>query len=216
MTTRTARDSDSRLRAVRQRFADDLVKRAGIVDFELEERVRNAFYAVPREPFVLPAAVARAYQDVTLPTPGSGMSPRPSYLARILGLIAPMKGDRVLELGSGSGYLSALLAEMGACVFALEKEGLLAQRTRKVLDSFSYQKVLIRTKGYEKGWADHGPYESIVYGQPVVEVPSKVLDQLDPEKGRLIAPIQTKTDIRLMLWMNSPDTGLQRFEFEQV
>jgi protein-L-isoaspartate(D-aspartate) O-methyltransferase len=203
-------------REARRRFAAGAVSKAGIVDFDLEMRVQSAIARVPREAFVAQTAVQRAYQDVTLPTPGGGMGHRPSYLARVLGLLNPQKGDRILEVASGSGYFSALLAELGVCVFALEREGLLAQRTRKLLDSLSYQNVMIRTQPYDKGWKDHGPYEAIVFHKPVKEIPLQIMKQLDPSCGRLVAPIQKAGDIRLTLWLATPEEGVQKFEFEQV
>lgn len=181
-------------------FAERIVRRAGVIDDDVSDTLVAAFSAVPRTLFVGEALGVRAMEDVALPI-GYGQSvPKPSTIARMLALIGLHKGMRVLEIGSGSGYCSALMATVGAQVFAMEGVGLLAQRTRRLLDSLNLHHVLVTRGDGKKGWPEHGPYDAIIVSAPIEQLEGELIRQLVPDGGRLVAPIGDVRGQILTLW----------------
>lgn len=184
----------------RLRFAREVVVRAGIVDEVVAANLVQAFAAVPREQFVGGAFLPRALQDVALPIGYGQTISRPSTVARMLGLLGVGKGMRVLEVGCGSGYCSAVMAELGATVFAIEYVGMLAQQTRHKLDALGYHNIIIKRGDGRRGWAEHAPYDAIVMSAAFDEVDKAILDQLVRPGGRLVAPVGNKDGQILHLW----------------
>src|SRR3982750_2970809 len=112
------------------RFAENIVEKAEVLDNETIETLIHAFASVPRHHFVPDGFRLRATEDISLPIGFGQTMSTPSTIARMLGLIGLRPGLRVLEIGCGSGYCSAVMAAAGAQVFAMEYVGILAQRTR--------------------------------------------------------------------------------------
>lgn len=182
-----------------QRYADRVVAAAGIVDDAVAERLRGAFAACPRGPFVHSAFVGRAAEDIELPIGFDQSMERPSRLAQLLGLLNVSPGARVLEVGLGAGYAAALMSEIGAHVFSLEIVGLLAQRSRKVLDALGYQNVIVKTGSGVRGWREHAPYDSILISAPDVRVSDELLAQLAPH-GKLVVSERAATGTKIRFW----------------
>jgi protein-L-isoaspartate(D-aspartate) O-methyltransferase len=170
-------------------FAEKVVRRAGVVDDETAEVLIQAFAAVPRALFVAEAFTSRAMEDIPLPIGFGQMVPRPSTIARMLALLGLRRGMRVLEVGCGSGYTSAVMAAAGAQVFATEGAGLLAQRTRKLLDSLDYHNILVQRGEGRRGWPEHAPFDAVVASVPLEEIDAELVQQLVETGGRLIAPV---------------------------
>lgn len=194
-------------------FAEQIVDRAGILDEDTAEAVLRAFAAVPRNLFVEARQAVRANYDVALSIGHGQENSSPSTVARMLGLIGLRPGMRVLEIGCGSGYCSALMAAAGAQVFALEVIGLLAQRTRHLLDSLSFQKILIRRGDGRKGWLEHAPYDAIVVSTPFETIDPALVAQLITPGGRMVAPIGDSRAQVLSLWETKPG-GVTRYQLE--
>lgn len=182
------------------RFAENIVEQAGVLDEQTANTLVKAFSSVPRDQFVPSAFAPRATDDDALPIGYGQTISKPSTVARMLGLIGLRKGMRVLEVGCGSGYCSALMAAAGAQVFALEVVGLLAQHTRQLLDRLNYQNVLIRRGDGRKGWSEHAPFDAIVISACFDRVEPELVAQLKNPGGRMVAPIGNSTGQILTLW----------------
>lgn len=182
------------------RFAETIVNKAGIVDDETAEVLIDAFAAVPREKFVAQAFDRRALEDTALPIGYGQTISKPSTVARMLGLIGLRTGMRVLEVGCGSGYCSALMAAAGAQVFAVEYVGLLAQKTRKLLDSLGFQNILVRSGDGRRGWSEHAPYDAIVVSAAFETIEPELVSQLVNPGGRMVAPVGDNKGQILTLW----------------
>ena len=172
-----------------QLFAESVVRRAGIVDPDTEALLESAIARVPRHMFLPPECAGRALDDASLPIGFKQTSLQPSLIARMLGLLCLQPRMRVLEIGIGSGYAAAIMAEAGLFVFGTECVGPLAQQTRKRLDTIGYQNILLRRQGGLDGWAEHAPYDAILVSTPLDEVPQVLLDQLEPAGGALVGAV---------------------------
>lgn len=176
-----------------QRARERLVatlREKGIAD----QRVLTAFGAVPRHRFVDQALRRRAYDDLALPIGLGQTISQPFTVATMTALLRVEPGDRVLEVGTGSGYQAAILVEMGARVYSIERHRRLLDRTRALLDELKYT-VRTRHGDGTKGWSAHAPYDGIVVTAGG-DVPDALLQQLrlpDPEDdkkgGRLVIPV---------------------------
>lgn len=182
------------------RYAEKVVEKAGVIDEQTCDVLVGAFAAVPRDQFVDPAFVSRATEDTALPIGYGQTISKPSTVARMLGLIGLRAGMRVLEIGCGSGYCSAVMAAAGAHVYAVEVVGLLAQRTRHLLDRLNYQTVMIRRGDGRRGWAEHAPYDAIILSAAFEKTEPELLAQLKNPGGRMVAPIGDTGGQILCLW----------------
>jgi len=171
------------------RFAQQVVDSAGVLDDATAETIVRAFAAIHRDKFLDEGYRGRATEDVALPTGFGQPSTKPSTVARMLALIGLHKGMRVLEVGCGSGYTAAVIAAAGAQVYALESVGLLAQQTRRLLDSLSYSNILVRRGDGERGWQEYAPFDAIVVSNPIERMEPELLAQLAPNGGRMVAPV---------------------------
>ncbi|HET7197760.1 MAG TPA: protein-L-isoaspartate O-methyltransferase [Burkholderiales bacterium] len=160
----------------------------------LDPDVLDLLYAVPREEFVPPRHRALAFSDLQIPldldgkaTPGQRMW-EPKMEARVLQELAVHKTDRVLEVGTGSGYLTALLGHRAAQVVSVEINPALAEFGRSNLERHGADTVLLETGDAARGWAGHAPYQVIVLGGSTPLLPRAFLEQLDIG-GRLFAVV---------------------------
>ncbi len=154
----------------------------------LDQDVLDLLYVVPREDFVPTAYRALAFSDMEIPI-GSGerMMP-PKMEARIVQDLGVKKSDRVLEVGTGSGYLTALLAHRAAHVLSVEINAQLAGFGRENLARHGVDNVTLEIGDAARGWSKQAPYDVIVFTGSTPELPSTVLDQLAPG-GRLFAAV---------------------------
>jgi len=182
------------------RCAAQQVASLRISDLEFETKLFDAFVSVPREHFVDPPLAPRAYGDTALPIGFGQTISRPATVLKMRSALAPVRGERALEIGTGSGYVSALLSALGLSVYSLEKVAPLAQRARKQLDALRFETVLIRCADGMKGWPDYAPFDVIIVSAAVDKVPEELLQQLAPG-GRLVAPVNiSPLSQRLELW----------------
>jgi protein-L-isoaspartate(D-aspartate) O-methyltransferase len=167
----------------RRRLVDTL-RGKGIVD----PRVLNAVERVPRHRFVPDAVVQRAYEDNALPIGYGQTISQPSLQALYLQTLEIAPDDRVLEVGAGSGYQTALLAELSSNVYAVERIPELTQRAREILDVLGYGNVALVTKDGTVGWSKYSPYDAILVGAAAPSLPEALVTQLRPG-GRLLIPL---------------------------
>ena len=168
----------SRLRLI------ETLRAGGISDLA----VLHAFDAVPRHLFVPEAVRHRAYEDVALPL-GHGQTISRAGVHALHLQLAGLKGvERVLEIGTGSGFLTALLSQLAAEVYSMEVVPEIAVRAADILADFCPENVTLRTGDGSMGWPEHAPYDRILVGAAAPEVPGALLDQLSPT-GRMLIPI---------------------------
>ncbi len=195
--------SVSGFEGARERMVQTQLLDRGIHD----PRVIHAMRKVPRHLFVEPALVDRAYADAPLPIGGQQTISQPyiiGYMLQALKLTGP---ERVLEVGTGSAYQTALLAELCGNVFSVEKLRGLAVQARTVLDRLRYYNVAVHVGDGSLGWSEHAPYDAIVVAAGAPKIPEPLTRQLAPG-GRLIIPIGDDRSQTLQLSCRTP-TGLE-------
>jgi len=154
----------------------------------LDQAVLDLLYAVPREDFVPPPYRTLAFADMEIPIGEGEKMMAPKLEARILQEVAPRKSERVLEVGTGSGYLSALLAHRAAHVHSVEIRPALAAFGRANLERHGADNVTLETGDAARGWPTRAPYEVIVLTGSTPVLPKVLLEQLSPG-GRLFAVV---------------------------
>jgi protein-L-isoaspartate(D-aspartate) O-methyltransferase len=150
--------------------------------------VLRAVGTVPRHLFVPESVRHRAYDDVALPIGGSQTISQPWVQARYLELAALSGRERVLEVGAGSGYQTALLALLADSVFAVERIASLAQSARAALEAVGLRNVTVLVGDGTLGWRPFAPYDAILVAAASPEIPAPLMEQLAPG-GRLIIPL---------------------------
>jgi len=150
--------------------------------------VLRAVGTVPRHLFVPESVRHRAYDDVALPIGGSQTISQPWVQARYLELAALSGRERVLEVGAGSGYQTALLALLADSVFAVERIASLAQSARAALEAAGLRNVTVLVGDGTLGWRPFAPYDAILVAAASPEIPAPLMEQLAPD-GRLIIPL---------------------------
>lgn len=153
------------------------------------ERVRNAMLRVPRHAF-LPGHVraARAYANHALPIGRGQTISQPSVVAIMTEALDLTGKERVLEVGTGSGYQAAILGELAAEVYTVEIVPELGERARDVLRKLGYRNVHVRIGDGREGWPEHAPFDRIIVTAGTPAVPGELMQQLAPE-GILVAPV---------------------------
>jgi protein-L-isoaspartate(D-aspartate) O-methyltransferase len=150
--------------------------------------VLRAFDLTPRHLFVPTGVRHRAYEDSALPI-GSGQTiSQPSVHARYLSLLRLTGREKVLEIGTGSGYQTVLLAHLAAQVFSIERIPALLERAREVIQQTGVRNVSLLLGDGTLGWRDYAPYDAILVSAASPSVPQPLVDQL-AEGGRLIIPL---------------------------
>ena len=166
--------------------------------------VLRAVAEVPRHRFVPESVRHRAYEDSALPIGGGQTISQPWVQARSLELARLGGRDRVLEVGTGSGYQTALLARLVDQVFSVERLAPLAQRARDTLAELGVRNVSIMVGDGTLGWRPYAPYDAIIVAAASPEIPQPLVDQLAPG-GRLILPIGDRDQQTLTFCEKSPD-----------
>ena len=154
----------------------------------LDQAVLDLLYAVPREDFVPPSCRTLAFVDMEIPIGDGEKMMAPKLEARIVQEAAPRKSERVLEVGTGSGYLTALLAHRAAHVHSVEIRPALAAFGRANLERHGADNVTLETGDAARGWPTRAPYDLIVLTGSTPVLPKVLLEQLAPG-GRLFAVV---------------------------
>jgi protein-L-isoaspartate(D-aspartate) O-methyltransferase len=168
----------------RQRMVDQQLKPRGIKD----ERVLAAMAKVQREDFVPADQRADAYQDGPLPIGYDQTISQPYIVAFMTEQLRLKPGDRVLEIGSGSGYQAAILAELVADVYTIEIIEPLAKTAEAMLQRLGYKNVHLKMGDGYKGWPEQAPFDAIIVTCAPDKVPQPLVDQLK-EGGRMVIPV---------------------------
>jgi protein-L-isoaspartate(D-aspartate) O-methyltransferase len=169
-----------------------------------DERVLESMGRVPREIFVDERDRRRAYRDMPLRI-GFGQTISQPYMVAIICQVAELKeGQRVLDIGTGSGYQAAVLADMGATVHTVERIPELAERARARLAEAGYDAVEVSVGDGSLGLPEHGPYDAIVVAAAAPAMPESLYDELRPG-GRLVVPVGGQEGQRLEVIVRSPE-----------
>ncbi len=169
----------------RERMVEEQLARRGITD----PRVLMAMRFIPRHLFMEENFWGRAYGDHPLPIGQGQTISQPFMVALMTQTMKVKEDDRVLEIGTGSGYQAAILAKLAKKVFTIERHGVLAKRAREVFDQLNIHTIAIRIGDGTIGWSEYAPYNGIVVTAGSPDVPQPLLDQLSEDGGRLVIPV---------------------------
>lgn len=179
---------------IRERMVEEQLIRRGISD----ELTLKAMLEVPRHVFVDDAMRARAYGDYPLPI-AAGQTISQPYIVALMTQLLGLKGkERVLEIGTGSGYQAAVLSRVSEKVYTVERINQLLASARKVFDTLRYYNIVAKLDDGTMGWPENGPYDAIIATAGGPEIPPPLVDQLS-ENGRLVIPVGGQDVQELML-----------------
>jgi protein-L-isoaspartate(D-aspartate) O-methyltransferase len=195
--------------ALRRRMVEFQLRDRGIAD----SRVLDAMLRVPRHEFAPEPYRNQAYEDHPLPIGEGQTISQPLMVALMLEALGLQPSDKVLEVGTGSGYVAALLAELAAQVFSIERHATLADEARELLARLGYTNVKVITGDGSQGLPEAEPYDAILVSAAAAELPLALLAQLG-EGGRMIIPVGRgeSQQLHLILMRNGqPQTVLREF-----
>ncbi len=182
------------LTAARQNMVESQLRTRGIAD----PRVLEAMLRVPREEFVPEAYRRHAYEDSPLPI-GNGQTISQPYVVAVMLEALELRGsEKVLEIGTGSGYVTALLAELAGPVFSIERHAVLAENARRTLERLGYSNVRVLTGDGTLGLREAAPFDAILVSAAAFAVPDALWEQL-AEGGRMMIPVGTPDAQQLQL-----------------
>jgi protein-L-isoaspartate(D-aspartate) O-methyltransferase len=168
----------------REKMVEEQIEARGIRD----NNILRVMRATPRHLFVPAALRLQAYEDYPLPIGYSATISQPFVVAWMTALLEPAAAHRVLEIGTGSGYQSAVLSSLAHSVYTIEIVPELAHSAAQRLARLGYRNVTVREGNGYAGWAEKAPFDRIILTAAPKEIPKALLDQLAPD-GRLVAPL---------------------------
>lgn len=179
----------------RKRMVDEQIASRGIKD----RKLIDAILAVPRHEFVPEEYKEYSYNDGPLPIGYGQTISQPYIVALMTELLEVSTGDKVLEIGTGSGYQAAILSEMGCLVYTIEIVEELAERAKEILTSLGYRNIFFRTGDGYGGWEENSPYDAIIATACPSKVPEPLLNQLKVG-GRMVIPVGERyQDLKLIV-----------------
>ncbi len=184
---------DTRYVGYRRKLIEDIRSR-GIDDLE----TLQLFDQVPRHIFLPEGVLPRAYEDAPIPIGYQQTASQPSLQAHYLSILKPRSDEKVLEIGTGSGYLTALLGLMSDRVYSVERVRELSVRARKALDQMAFQNVALMVGDGTIGWRKYAPFDVIVVSASGPSVPTALVDQL-ADGGRMLIPVGGRDSQDLVL-----------------
>jgi protein-L-isoaspartate(D-aspartate) O-methyltransferase len=187
-----------------------------MTDHEIPADVVRAMRAVPRGHFVPPGLVPQAHEDKALPIGHEQTISQPSLVAYMTAQLALTPLSRVLEIGTGTGYQTAVLAELAEEVFSIERIPELSAAAKQRLAKLGYKNIVLRTGDGAHGWPEAVPFDAIILTAAASEIPPRLLAQLKIG-GRLVAPEGGADESQaLMLVEKTPAGDIRRFDLGAV
>ncbi|MEN8190586.1 MAG: protein-L-isoaspartate(D-aspartate) O-methyltransferase [Thermodesulfobacteriota bacterium] len=169
---------------VRERMVQEQLLHRGVTD----PRVLKSMTEVPRHLFVQPAMQASAYGDHPLPIGGDQTISQPFIVGAMTQALQLQGTEKVLEIGTGSGYQAAVLSRLCEKVYTVERINTLLATARRIFDQLHYYNILSRLDDGTLGWSEHAPYDAIIVTAAGPEIPDPLVEQLaDP--GRMVLPV---------------------------
>jgi protein-L-isoaspartate(D-aspartate) O-methyltransferase len=191
-----------RFAVARERMVADQIADRGVTD----ARVLAALRAIPRHLFVPPGSQDEAYEDRPVPIGYGQTISQPYIVALMTELARPAPGDRVLEIGTGSGYQAAVLSRLAGTVYTIEIIEPLAEHARQLLAKLECRNVTVRTGDGYGGWPEKAPFDAIVVTAAPDHVPPALLEQMRPG-GRLVIPVGGVNDVQQLRVMEKDARG---------
>ncbi len=180
-----------------QSLRDQMAKRQLVSRGISDQRVLDAMGKIPREAFVPDHMKPEAYDDRPLPIGKDQTISQPYIVALMTKALALKETDRVLEIGTGSGYQAAVLAELCNTVYTVERIEALQENARKVLENIGYTNIRFKVFDGTLGWPEHAPYDAIMVTAAAPRIPKPLLDQLQ-QGGRAVVPMGDRLSQRLI------------------
>jgi protein-L-isoaspartate(D-aspartate) O-methyltransferase len=178
----------------RKRMVEEQLRARGIKD----QQVLQVMLKVPRHSFVEEGLVPMAYNDHPLSIGEGQTISQPYIVAYMVECLKLRPEDRILEIGTGCGYVTAILAELGAQVYSIERLPPLLMKARKNLKRLGYKNIVLKLGDGTQGWPEKAPFDAILVSAASPQIPQPYLDQL-AEGGRLILPIGEEAYQELVL-----------------
>ena len=192
---RAAQNTEDQYGSLRERMVEVHLKNRDIKN----ERVLEVMKVVPRHLFMPSEVRAYAYKDHPVPIGQNQTISQPYIVALMTQIANPQPEDRVLEIGTGSGYQSAVLSDLVAEVFTIEIIPSLAYRARETLSRLGYKNVTVRAGDGYAGWAEKSPFDIIFVTAAADRIPSPLVDQL-AENGKLVIPVGKVGEIQSLIF----------------
>lgn len=175
---------EKKFMTLREKMVQEQIERRGIKD----KNVLEAMKKIPRHLFVPEEYINEAYEDYPLPIGEGQTISQPYIVAKMTELLEIKEGEKVLEIGTGSGYQAAVLAEMGAKVYTIEILPKLAEKAKKTLQSLGYEGVTVLVGDGFKGYLQEAPYDKIIVTAAPEKIPEPLIEQLKVG-GKLVIPV---------------------------
>jgi len=192
--------------SARKRMVREQILAKGIVD----SRILDAFSRVARHLFVAPELRHRAYEDAELPIDEGQTVNRPYTVAIMTAIISPGLDKKVLEIGTGSGYQAAILAELVNRVYTIDIYKRLTRKARNRISALGYKNVFFKTGDGYQGWEEHAPYDGIIVTCSPDHIPEPLIRQL-AVGGKMVIPVSFSRQVQeLILVEKEPDGSLKR------
>lgn len=187
---------------LRQNMIEAHIRGRGIVD----QRILQAFDQVERHLFVPESYRHLAYQDTPLPIEEGQSISQPYIVAIMTHVIAPDAAKKVLEIGTGSGYQAAILAELVNEVYTVEINEKLAASSKKLLLKLGYENIRFKTGDGYLGWPEHAPFDGIIVTCAPDKIPQPLIDQLAPG-GRMVIPVSYASSVQDLILIEKTASG---------
>lgn len=191
---KTFKETDQQ-REAREQMVDTQIEKRGI----LNPAVLKAMRTIQRHLFVPPDLAEHAYEDYPLPIGQGQTISQPYIVALMTSLLQPQPGQRILEVGGGSGYQAAVLAQIVEEVYTLERIGGLANRTQQAINQLEIDNIHLIQGDGSLGWPQAAPYDGILLTAAAPSIPQPLFDQLADE-GRLVGPVGSRFRQMLQVW----------------
>jgi len=180
-----------------------------------DKKVLAAMLKVPRHEFIPESLRDQAYKDIPLPI-GSGQTiSQPYVVALMTQALRLKKGEKVLEIGTGSGYQAAVLAEITPRVYSIEILPELAEKARRTLDRLGYKKVNTRVGDGYLGWKEYAPFDAIIVTCAPEKVPEPLVQQLK-DGGRMVIPVEEERYVQILYLLEKKGGRLVKTGIEHV
>ena len=189
----------------RRKMVEEQILGRGIKDLSVMEVLSR----VPRHLFVNSSLQHRAYGDCPLPI-GENQTISQPYIVALMTQVLDLKGgERVLEIGTGSGYQTAILAELASHVFTIERVKPLVKKTKELLEGLKYKNIVFKTFDGTYGWRDQSPFGAILISAATPSIPKSLIEQL-ADKGRLVAPVGERESQDLIVLNKNGNKVMER------